>query len=478
MKKTFLSAFLFCVLQYANATDPLASLWTKIDTLPSTRHAQVGFACKNVNTGTMVSSHFSQKTFTPASVTKVITTATALEMLGADFKFQTWIEYDGTIDEQGTLNGNIYVRGEGDPTLGSSYFHDSVGFLKHWKSEITKLGIKKINGNIIAETGLYDDEVVSPLWIGEDIGTYYGAGVFAISCYDNTEYVTVNTKSGKAMVVRISPKLNDTDTILPCINVSRRARKNDVYLAGEPGLGTRFLRGELHPYMDNMTFKCDISNPPLLLVNCLKKELEISGVKVSGKCMVKNTHGAKGRKTIYIQLSPALSEIVRSTNIFSNNNFAEHIFKHLSLKNDSIASFDKSAENVINYWKGKGFDTSAAFMYDGSGLTPKNAFSPDFIVEILSYMKSQSKYADAYFRSFAIAGKEGTVHSLLTNFPAQTSFHVKSGSFKNVQCYAGYFTKGGQTFAFCIMVNNFYGTRPKLRQIIEEILKNAYAVSK
>ena len=372
------------------------------------------------------------------------------------------------------MNGNIYVRGEGDPTIGSSYFRDSLLFLKKWRNEITKLGIKKINGGIIAETGLYDDIVVSPLWLGEDIGTYYGAGVYALSCYDNTEYVTVNTKSGKLSLFRITPKLNENDTIQCCVNVSRRATKNDVYLAGEPGLGTRFLRGELRPYLDNMTFKCDISNPPLLLVNSFKKELESAGVSVLKECQVAKTHGGSDRKPIYIHLSPALSEIIRSTNVNSNNNFAEHLFKHLSLQNDSVASFERSADNLLKYWKSKDIDTSAAFMYDGSGLTPKNAFSPDFIVDILSYMKSQSRYADSYFKSFPVAGKEGTVAGMLQNFPAQNAFHVKSGSFKNVQCYAGYFTKNGQTYAFCIMVNNFYGSRPKIKQIIERILKETY----
>jgi D-alanyl-D-alanine carboxypeptidase/D-alanyl-D-alanine-endopeptidase (penicillin-binding protein 4) len=476
MRKTFILICTICATVFsAYSQRPLEQLWQKIDTLPATRHAQIGFVCRNTATGKTVAELAPHKTYTPASVTKVVTTATILDMLGADFKFQTWIEYDGTIDAEGTLNGNIYVRGEGDPTIGSSYFRDSLLFLKKWRAEVAKLGIKKINGSIVAETGLYDDIVVSPLWMGEDIGTYYGAGVYALSCYDNTEYVTVNTKNGNLSLFRITPKLNDTDTLQCCVNVSRRATKNDVYLAGEPGLGTRFLRGELRPYLDNMTFKCDIANPPLLLVNSFKKELESAGIKVQRACSVARTNGSGNRQPIYIHLSPTLSEIIRSTNVNSNNNFAEHLFKHLALQNDSVASFERSAENLLKYWKGKGIDTSAAFMYDGSGLTPKNAFSPDFIVDILSYMKNNSNYAEAFFKSLPVAGKEGTVANLLNNFAAQNAFHVKSGSFRNVQCYAGYFTKNGQTYAFCIMVNNFYGQRAKIRQIIEEILKETYS---
>ena len=173
------------------------------DKLTTTGH--VGFCCKEIASGRSIGSLNSQKTLTPASITKLITTSCALELLGSDYSFKTWIDCDTLPDSLGVLNGNIYLHGEGDPTLASNYFKETLNFAQVWSKAIKEKGIKQINGHIIAEIGNFDTEYISPLWLVEDIGTYYGTGTYPLSCYDNTSNITAKYTYFKARVKDLNP---------------------------------------------------------------------------------------------------------------------------------------------------------------------------------------------------------------------------------------------------------------------------------
>ena len=137
----------------------------------------------DVESGKMIAGHNSKMGLTPASSMKVITTAAALHYLGRDFKFKTELQYDGNIDAEGTLNGNLYIKGFGDPTLGSHQFKSAeildVVIGKFVKA-IQSAGIKKINGTIVGDASYFGTLVDGRKWLWEDIGNYYGAGAFGL----------------------------------------------------------------------------------------------------------------------------------------------------------------------------------------------------------------------------------------------------------------------------------------------------------
>ena len=121
----------------------------------------------------------------PASVMKTITTASALELLGTDYRFPTTISYDGYIKE-GVLHGNLYIEGSGDPTLGSRFVKDNNDeFLADWLKGIQAAGIQSVTGSVIADERCFDTEGVSIKWVGEDLGSYFGAGSYGLSVFDN-----------------------------------------------------------------------------------------------------------------------------------------------------------------------------------------------------------------------------------------------------------------------------------------------------
>jgi D-alanyl-D-alanine carboxypeptidase/D-alanyl-D-alanine-endopeptidase (penicillin-binding protein 4) len=193
---------------------------------------------------------------------------------------------------------------------------------------------------------------------------------------------------------------------------------------------------------------------------------------MTGKSEVEMQKATDSRIKLYTHYSPQLSEIIRMTNVHSNNNYAEHLLKHLALQRDSVATIDRALNFVYNYWKGKGIDVSGLFLYDGSGLSPKNAICADFICDLLAYMKQKSSYATTFYASLPVAGRNGTVASFLRSTTLNGKASVKSGSFKNVQTYAGYINKDGKDYVFCIIVNNFVGDRKKTVRLIEQLLAN------
>ena len=426
------------------------------------RHATVGFELRELATGKTISAHNQQIACTPASVTKLITTATALEVLGADYTFKTQLAIDGTIDSSGVLHGNVYIIGGGDPTLGSRYFPKSDIFFFPWIDALHTAGIKRIEGNVIVDVSLYDKNPVPVLWLSEDVGNHYAAGVFPFSVFDNT--VSVDIKNGEKgiFLTKLSPSAYEFDKFN---NVLKTGTKDSIYFFGEPYSDTRTIYGTMRPN-STRTEKCDISNPPLYFQQYFSETLIANGIEVLSKNVAAPLAEPVKSTIIYTHHSPPLKDIAAKTNFHSINNYAEHIAKHLALQTDSIATFNAALQFERNFWTKKGIDMSGVFLYDGSGLSPKNAITAAFVCDVLAQMRTNKNFRN----SLPVAGESGTVAKFLASTPLKGKARVKSGSFRNVQCYAGYISHNEKDYAFCIMVNNFTGARAGVVALIEQLL--------
>ena len=145
---------------------------------------------QNLTTAEVIDSHRPDHVVPPASVMKLLTTGAALELLGPDFRFPTVIEYSGTISN-GTLHGDLYIRGGCDPSLGDK---GQTGFLYKWSTAVRAAGIKRIEGGVVADMTMLSAEAQNPNWLCEDAGNYYTPGIFALNYYGNTMNIVL--KSG------------------------------------------------------------------------------------------------------------------------------------------------------------------------------------------------------------------------------------------------------------------------------------------
>ncbi|HKK81654.1 MAG TPA: D-alanyl-D-alanine carboxypeptidase, partial [Prolixibacteraceae bacterium] len=157
------------------------------------KNAPVSIYVANTLTGEELFSVNPELSITPASIQKLITSATALEIMGPDYTFSTRVGYNGTIKDK-VLNGDLIIMPGGDPTLGSPYFSNNKNkFLSHWAKQIKKAGIDSVTGNIVVSTGLYTDQDVPQTWIWEDLGNYFGAAAQSTALYDNTFEIIFET---------------------------------------------------------------------------------------------------------------------------------------------------------------------------------------------------------------------------------------------------------------------------------------------
>ncbi|GHT07929.1 peptidase M15 [Bacteroidia bacterium] len=428
----------------------------------SVSHAAVSLKAVDLKTGTVIASYNEKTAITPASNMKIITSSTALDILGEDFYFETPLIYDGVI-ENTTLTGDLYIKGAGDPTLGSEFLgDDKESFLKTWLIALNDAGIKSVSGDIIVLDQLFGYEGVSPKWMLEDMGTYYGPGIYGISVFDNMSrfYVQSGAPGTEVKILSVKPQLE-----LSITNEMKAAEDNsgESGIFGLPFSNERRLYGTVPSNRASYTVKSDIPDPGLLLAQYFHTYLQNNGISVSGKATTYrlNPKLPQTEKKIGSVYSPNLSSIVREINVESNNHYIEHIYKLLTL----LRGID-----IQEYWKEKGLDSNALFMFDGSGLSSSNALSAGFIIDILTYMDKKYGTQGAFYKSLPIAGKEGTVASLLKNTPLAGKAHLKSGSITLVQSYSGYIEKGNNRYAVSLIINNFSGKRADLRKDIEELL--------
>ncbi|MCC8146360.1 MAG: D-alanyl-D-alanine carboxypeptidase/D-alanyl-D-alanine-endopeptidase [Bacteroidales bacterium] len=455
----FLSLFINNSL-FAQATSQALEKFLKREGL---QHAAISFEMKNISSGEIISSFNENVSLTPASVNKIVTTATALEKWGDNYKIQTLIYHDGFIQDS-LLIGNLFVEGGGDPTLGSEFIDkDKNAFLRECLKSIREKGINRIEGNLIVLDHLFGYDGVSYKWLWEDMGNYYAPVVVGASIFDNMYRVSLRSfRPGEStQILSVTPSMENlifhNEILSGHTNVDLSA------ISGMPFSKERRLYGFIPPNRTSFVVKGDIPDPGLYLATYLKSYLESNNISVTGKATTYRLDPveAKQKNLISAIFSPDMAFITRVVNVRSNNHYAEHIYKLLTLR-DSI--------NIKEFWKERGLDSSALFLYDGSGLSPQNAVSAAFINSILEYMYNRYGSAGAFYRSFPVAGKEGTVVSFLKGSILEGKVWVKSGSLTNVCSYSGYIEHGNQKYVFSILVNNFNGSRSQLRKNIGDLL--------
>ncbi len=436
-----------------------------------TKNATISLLVKNVETGRVVADFRSNSATPPASITKLLTTATAMEMLGPDFRFETYLETDGML-ENGVLHGNLYIRGTGDPTLGS-YKVGNRNFLSVWVREIRDAGIKQIKGGVVADISFFDtDEAINPQWIWEDIGNYYAPGISALSYMDNS--MNIQLMSGAvgsiATVIKTLPTVPDVE--FENHIVCKAIDYDGAYVHGLPFSNRRYLVGSVPANKGVFGLRGDIPNPGLLLAQHLTSQLESAGINVSKPAgYQKEKSQEEERKVIYVHKSPLLSEIIIETNFQSNNHYAEQLFRYLGSRVAVPATVKNSVDIIKQFWKARMIDLSSVFLCDGSGLAPQNAIPADVFVDLLTYMSQVSKYKDTFISTLPVAGETGTLSGFLKDTSLHGKVQAKSGTTSRIKSYAGYMNIPGKgNFVFCVIVNNGAAKARVVQREIEHFL--------
>jgi serine-type D-Ala-D-Ala carboxypeptidase/endopeptidase (penicillin-binding protein 4) len=418
----------------------------------------------------------SGKSLVPASVLKLITTAAAIELLGPDYTFKTAIGYTGVLNKRsGKLNGDIVIKGGGDPSLGSKNFEDYyAGFIDNWISEIKKIGIRKVNGRVITDDSYYDYQPVPAKWLWEDAGNYYGAGAYGLSVFDNTYEIHFKTSSDSStsFLTGISPEECRSE-FSNWLIAAGTADKGYVFAA--PYSTNGWLAGTIPANVDDFILKASIADPPLIMAKIIDHKLKASGIDISRSPTTTRLLQSLIKSEflpITETISPRLEKIIEVLNHNSVNLYAEHLVKEMGKVFKMKGSTESGVAVIYEFLASAGVRTDGMFLEDGSGVSPLDAVNARGITDLLVFMKNKGKFYNEFYSSLPDAGKEGTLKNYFRDPLFDSRMKAKSGSMTRVRSYAGYLkTLSDKELVFCIIVNNYSGSAQKIVSGIEEILK-------
>lgn len=473
----FLFAAVFCL----SGISPVG-LQKEIDRLNADTvlaHGDWGFCLMTADSGKLIALHNMQQSLIPASTLKTLTTGAALALLGPGFVYQTTLEYDGTVDKATrTLHGNLYIRGSGDPTLMSEFFKcesdTCVDEFTEMRIALSNFGIDIIDGDIIGDASCFPGNSIPDGWTWSDIGQYYGAGTSGLSYKDNSVSLFFDSSKGDSCI------LTRTDPVLENIvyrsDVMADGKKDEALVYGAPFGNIFYVHGSIPPGRKDFEVKAAHPEPDYQLVKDLANELAKNKLPVSGKATtvrrmaLENKQPSIARKKIASISKASLGEIVRITNMKSDNMFAEQLLKTLGMLKGKGGTTEDGIEVVKNYWRSLGINIDGLYMTDGSGLSRSNGITTLIQASILQ-KASQQKWFPYFLASLPVAGRSGSMSSLCKGTLAENNLQAKTGYINRARGYAGYVkTKSGKLLCFSVLANNYTCSATEMKKRLERIL--------
>jgi len=396
----------------------------------------------------------------PASTMKVISTATANELLGPDYRFVTELQLTGELGVDGTLNGDVVIRGGGDPTLGASSATEPFA---GWKAALDEAGVKKVEGSVIGDASIFGTTLTPETWQWNDMGNYYGAGASGLTIYQNLFYCSFRTPSvgAKAPFAGTEPTLPGIEFVNE-MRVGSSGSGDKGFLYGDPYGKLFYLRGTVPAGGGSFTIKGALPDPAFFCARTFSEYLNKNGLSVAGEPTTDRLLEIAGkeigmRRTIHKQSSDTLASILTVTNHKSDNLRAEAIHRLIGIAKGKKGTTVDASEATYAHWAAKGIDMTGFFMGDGCGLSRSNTVTPRQMTMML-YHVSKAEHFDTFYASLPTAGESGTLRSIGGGTPAEGRVRAKSGTLDRIRNYSGYVNaRSGKRYAFTLFINNYTG---------------------
>jgi D-alanyl-D-alanine carboxypeptidase/D-alanyl-D-alanine-endopeptidase (penicillin-binding protein 4) len=384
----------------------------------------------------------------PASTMKMYTSAVALDQFGPFYSFRTPVLRDGEVAADGSLAGSLYLKGEGDPSIGSRFWHDEEP-MDVLARQIVATGIKHVRGDIVGDATAFDDQLVPAGWKTSYLGAAYAARVSALSLNENLVWVVVTPVGNKAVVT-----LDPATTTIPLESSVRLTRGRGGKIAAAYRTdGTINVRGSIGSASGPLRYSLVVDNPPLFAAGALRASLEKLGVKIDGQTRVGPT--PPSAKAIAAIASPPLAQIIGEMDRESINIFAELLFRaaaHAALNKPGSA--ETGLENLRDFLVHKvGTQPNVVDVSDGSGLSQLDHVTPRSMVKLLGYVH-HAEWGPVFHAALPVEGESGTLRRQGKQAPSRGNLHAKTGTTNTVAALGGFVTaRNGEVLAFSLIYN-------------------------
>ncbi|MCX7625526.1 MAG: D-alanyl-D-alanine carboxypeptidase/D-alanyl-D-alanine-endopeptidase [Candidatus Sumerlaeaceae bacterium] len=414
----------------------------------------------DVTSGDILYQRNAQEKFIPASNRKLFTGALALDQLGADFTYRTYLYRTGPVDANGILQGNLVILPQGDPTFNSELFREAHlppdWIFRDWVEKVKAAGIRGINGELIVDCSDWDLNDLEPKgWPSRIMQDYYAPQTSPLTLNENLlQMIARPGNFGQPAIIEFTPPaegypiINRTVTGNKTKQLSvRRLKEGGIEVSGTIAAGSK-----PHP----LTIPCD--NPSLYAAAVFRSHLHRSGIPVSGNLRLSTRRDSLPKlsteNVLAVYISPPMAQIVTRMMKHSNNHFAEQIYVSVSAVKLRKGSYSVSKQLESEFLARLGIERSSVRGEDGSGLSELNGVTPEAICRLLLGM-ARHPAAASFYDSLAVGGLDGTLRGRMTSEAAMARVHAKTGYIRNVVCLSGYAdSRSGRRYAFSFLVND------------------------
>ncbi len=431
------------------------------------KHAILSLFVVNTKTGKIVFDKNAQFGLAPASCQKVVTSVSAFEMLGKEFKYKTELGYTGIIKD-GILNGNLCLTGYGDPTLGSWRYRTTTAqsLMSRWLSILKQ---KKITSllHFMVDDSRYSSQLIPGGWPWEDVGNYYGAGSGAINWRENQFDLILKAGDVEGQPVQLIEAI-PKEYWLQFVNELKTGPKSSgdkAYLYLPVNDDGWLIKGTIPAGENFFKISGAIINPTSFLEQVCMHYFDSANIdikKTNTNFTVPQNNivdyiksiDTTNKKVLDQYFSPPLDSINYWFLKKSINLYGEAFVKTIAYEKLKFGSTDSGIAIIKNFWKQKGIEPSALNIIDGSGLSPANRITTNALVTIMQYAKQQKWFASFY-----------------NALPEMNGIKMKDGYISGVRSYTGYIkSKTGNEYTFSFIVNNFDGSPATVREKMWKVL--------
>jgi len=416
------------------------------------RSGQWGALVMSLTRGDTLYSYQPDVELQPASNLKLFTTALALQEYGADHEFSTDVLRAGTVSADGTLQGDLVLRGDGDPGISKRYIQGgAAAAMDDLAKAVVAAGIKRVSGSFIADASAFDPQRIPEGWKTRYLQSGYAARVSALSCNENLATVTVVPGTGKQPAhVSVDPA---TDLPLSADVRTVAGRRARITARSLPNGGME-VRGSIGAHAGVHSYQVVVEDPTAFTAGAFRRALENRGVQITGATKFATTPNDAIK--VAGLASPPLSHLISAMNRESINHFAELLFRDAGRKaaSDGVGSVETANALLQTFLTHKvGAPAGAVVVADGSGLSVLDRVTPRSLVDLLAYANT-APWSDAFHASLPVAGESELLKRRMKYTPAQGNLHAKTGTTNNVISLGGYVTaRDGELLAFAFIYN-------------------------
>jgi D-alanyl-D-alanine carboxypeptidase/D-alanyl-D-alanine-endopeptidase (penicillin-binding protein 4) len=512
LKTVAVTALMFCAWATAGAAaaNRPKELARRVDAILARADVARGFwgiEIEDLDTGRVIYSHDADRLFTPASNTKLFTTAATLALIGPNYRFRTTVESASLPDKYGRLSGDLVLVGRGDPNLSGRTLPYNLKterplspthFLEELADQVVAGGVKVIDGDIVADDTYFVYERYGEGWSQDDLVWEWGAPVSALTVNDNVVYVNIlpAERVGERAFVSVSPFADYYHIENHVLTSPAGTGPRKVFIQRQPGSKQLEIWGNIPLDDAGAGEALAIEEPAEFCARVLWELLVKRGVAIYGRTRARHTAMASlGTITVTTNASlgdmgqtlpPPLSPIVlaehlslplgqdiRVVNKVSQNLHAEILLRLLGREKGTSGSVAGGLEVLRGFLAQADLRPEEYSFYDGSGLSRQNLVSPHATAKLLRYAVTQP-WGPEFIDSLPQAGVDGTLSSRFKTLPATAALRAKTGSLDHVNTLSGYLTTArGEHLVFSIMSNNHTLTSRKASEVIDEIVREA-----